>query len=244
MLEWRVLKDSAYSKWQEFRQLAGDVPPGNCWVRAWPAEEQSGDYKGCLGCPLRNPSPYLGMKLHVLGDAEYMSYAYSVISVWRRRGRDSLEYVAACRMPALLANTMPVITLVTVFPDGSLMVVAEIGWGDAEDVSKTILFLKEMEPCAFERFHTIEWKADYNRRNNRRVFLDFHHVYYPSLMALQVTEYFSARLYDNRGRPAPDPVMVIDSARAEPLDLWKLAVEHFEIDTTALRQASEDSTGE
>jgi hypothetical protein len=231
LLDWRVLDEEIYTKGQQFQKLLQEGIPGSCWLRSWSIPVQQGKPKVSIGRFFGEQSPYMHMTVHVLGDMEFKAYAYSIISFWKKRGLDSLEYAGACVNPAQLGGTLPAVILVTAFPDGSLMVVTEASWSDAEDIKKRTSFLKETAPGVFEEFYTVTWWADYSQGSNKRVIFDFKHCYYPSSTALQITEFFRVVPDEKHPLMSPVSVKVIDSAWAEPVDLWKLAVDHFDIDT-------------
>ncbi|MGB5105737.1 MAG: hypothetical protein WBP29_01860 [Candidatus Zixiibacteriota bacterium] len=118
---------------------------------------------------------------------------------------------------------------ITIFPDSTLLFCIKDGGGDAGDFWGGFKFLREVAPCQFERFYEVHWASD----NFLRVYFNFDLLAFDQYRVTEVTEY----LAENPLRRGPDKLEVRpDSARAEVIDLWELAVEAFEIDTTIIKR--------
>lgn len=149
----------------------------------------------------------------------------NVMTVWQTLPSDSLEFVCAQAGPfdSWLATAW--VRKVILFPDNSLLMVVE----KAGEGSNSYQFLRGETPCEFEVFYEVNFDrcGESPHKNFERVTFNLDKLVNPYYRLAQTTEYYSmspdTAVWLENGREH------LDSTKAEVVDLWDLAVEHFGI---------------
>lgn len=181
--------------------------------------------------PLANPGGnqyYLkNYRFYVMQDVSGYGGAPSILTVWKPVRGDSLTlvYAQSCRLPDGLSTCW--IAKWAVFPDQSVLLCIQSGGGDADEEWGGCLFLRSALPGLFVPFYKANWAS----RDMIRISCDFSHLFKPCYRIVETETHFVA---DSLWQGVDEDGWKIDSARAEVVDVWDLAKEHFAIDTTKI----------
>jgi len=216
-LEWMIVRpDNKKTKRRSSLENIKSFRDGH-WVYSWPDPDRIKRVSGSTEMASRK---LLNLRFYMLMDCCGHRFPGNVLSVWEPVSVDSLRYFCGQRGPFNISGAR--ISLVTVFPDSSLLTVVETGGGDAEEAWGGHLFLRGESPCSFQLFYQTAWSENEFSSKNEYAFYDLKHLHPPSYKVVEVTEHLTfAR--------SPDYHLHIDSATAKIIDLWELAKEHFHI---------------
>lgn len=172
---------------------------------------------------------YWGYRWYIFIDFFGHELQRNVLTVWKLSGSgkkgyfDSLTFVCGQVGSFNSGIGRADVKRVTAFPDGSfLLIVRNHGEGYAR-----YDFFRGNSPCNFEKFYSKSFNPmpgdDFPQGKSVDVFYNLEKVVHPSLRLNEIIEY--GYYYQNK--------YFIDSTTFKILDLWEMAIEHFEIDTTS-----------
>jgi len=219
-VDWFLLMpDSAGMR--TFREYA--FSPDRLWVYDWYAlTEQSGEMRW-RHRPQYRDSEQVTYRYYIMQDYGGWELQRNVLTIWKPVGCDSLQYVCGQTDDFDTSIGHASVKLMTVFPDGSLLMVVD----QSGEIRGAYGFYRGTSPCNFERFYLYTWftgdeadtvseRATFDLRSLTDVSSRDYHVY--------VHNEFLRRPDLHRE--------TIDSVTYQAFDLWRLAKEHFGIDST------------
>ena len=165
-----------------------------------------------------------GFYFFMMEDIEGYGGYPGVLSVWRTVGRDSLQLrcLHAGYYEGGLSSSW--VDTVAFFPDKSILLwIANGGefWGSN-------LFLRGDTACNFELFYQTSWRG----RDHKMITYDMIQPLNPYYRVIEATSFLS----EDTLRPGADGYSLrLDSADVRVIDLWEIAKEHLDIDTTETR---------
>lgn len=157
-----------------------------------------------------------------------------ILTRWEPVG-DSLRFICGKVDDRVLGWVgLAAVRRVIPFPDSSLLVVIKSFIHNIEggDISGTHRFLRVTDQCSYESIFSFGWSHNYSNRHvnsSAYCFTVLDNLVPGNYRVTKVTEWYTNPTHANvpfRG--------TIDSVTTEVVDLWKLAVEKFDIDTTVL----------
>jgi hypothetical protein len=165
-----------------------------------------------------------GFYFFVMEDIEGYGGYPGVLSVWRTVGRDSLQLkcLHARYYEGGLSSSW--VDTVAFFPDKSILLCIANGgefWGSN-------LFLRGDTMCNFELFYQTSWRG----RDHRMITYDMTQPLNPYYRVIEMNRFLSE---DTLHPGADGYALRLDSADVRVIDLWELAKEHLNIDTTKTR---------
>ena len=196
-----------------------------------PITEQDGEFiwSGRWSNETKDTRKFWRYRWYILIDSFGHERQRNVLTVWklttgdRLGGSDSLTFVCGQIGSFDSGIGRADVKRVTSFPDGSLLAVVHNygeGYGRYD-------FFRGIAPCELELFYSKAsvhfTDADWKHGNSEKVYYNFKRLMYPSFQLSELIEYGH---YD-------DTKLSIDSTTVKILDLWKMAIEYFKIDTTS-----------
>ena len=165
----------------------------------------------------------------IMQDACGFETGYNVLTCWEFVGKDSLQFVGLdfgeyesgigltrIRRLAQLPDTTVLLCIENVGADGGE------GWGGSA-------FLREVAPCQFDKFYEESWSTE----TRRYVYFDLDGLYHEQYRVTRTIEFMGVDPYR---KGVDSPALRPDSARANVIDLWNLAVDFFKLDTARIRR--------
>ena len=152
----------------------------------------------------------------------------NILTFWLRDGRDSLRFVCGQIGPFDGVRARVEVRRVTAFPDSSFLVVVEHRGSEYGRFD----FFRALVPCELELFYSKLFTPmpgnDIARGNSSSVSYNLEKLVHPNYQISEITEFgrfTTTHLYTEKYH--------LDSTKVQILDLWEMAIEHFNIDTTS-----------
>jgi len=165
----------------------------------------------------------------VLQDACGFETGYNVLTCWEFVGRDSLHFVALDfgEYESGIGSTR--IRRLAQLPDTSVLLCIENVGADDGEAWGGSTFLREVAPCQFDKFHEENWSTE----TRNYVYFELDGLYHDQYRVTRIIEFMGVDPYR---KGVDSPALRPDSARADVIDLWNLAVGFFKLDTARIRR--------
>jgi hypothetical protein len=198
----------------------------------WVVDTSGGEFQDGLFCWSGSATgriePLIYLRWYILVDYMGGDYQRNVLSVWRKEG-DSLSFQCGQRGPFDSKDGLAIVRRVTPFPDSSLLLVVYKTLSDRDEWQ----FMRGQSPCDFEPFYTVDTEKE--RRDGKaftRIAFKVVPLVQPRYLVERVTASCSYRDFiGSDGRS--ENMLQIGQTSIDTIDVWRLAVEHFGIDTTS-----------
>jgi hypothetical protein len=173
--------------------------------------------------------PHMGTEVwfYLMSDAQgYSEGAVDVLIVWEETNHDSLRFLCAQIGPYGAGLTSLWVERAVKLPDESILLYVRSYGADGGKSWGSDMFLRATVLCDFRPFYTNSWVSTLRTK----VHYDAADLDFGRYRVLELTDFRSP---DSSQERVDYFAMRIDSADVRVIDLWRVAVDSFKIDTTA-----------
>ena len=165
----------------------------------------------------------------MMQDACGYGSGYKVLTCWEFLGKDSIRFLGLDFGGYADGMGVTRIRRLAQLPDSSVLLCIENEGADGGEGWGESAFLREVAPCQFDKFYEENWQTE----TRRYVFFDLEGLYSDQYRVTRIIEFMGVDPYR---KGVDSPALRPDSARADVIDLWNLAVDFFKLDTTRIRR--------
>ncbi len=225
-LEWRIDSAASVNSWTQIKS-----PDRNsCWVISSLGDGNQMELRG-------DPSTTWKLKFQLMTVLWGIdSFPGQMLTVWEKIGRDSIRFL--CIDSIVSRAGINEIKKALYFPDSSILLYCGFYEAYHGSVEVNYCFFRGTPRCDFQCLYAARWSNFYSIRTNVLT----NYLVIDQYRVSEVTEYF--RDFSKNGLILSGPNSYydghrLDSTKIRVIDLWELAKEKFNIDTTIIESSGD-----